>query len=124
MRVRHLAVATGVAVLVSITTGDASTSRLKVEVSPRFSSAPSVVRVRAIVTPSEQNRALRIEADSDSYYRSSLIQLDGVDAPAVTETTLKDLPGGEYSVTVTLLESDGHRTTEQRTVLVMPRPGR
>jgi hypothetical protein len=104
--------------LVSAASGDATDARLRIDVTPRVSTAPAVVRVRAIVTPDAANRALRIVADSGTFYRSSLVPLDGANAAAVTETTLKNLPGGEYEVTVTLVEANGRRTMDRRQIMV------
>jgi hypothetical protein len=94
--------------------GDATENRLRVEVRPRFSTAPAVVRIRAIVAPDATNRALHIVVDSDSFYRSSLVPLDGANAAAITETLLKNLPGGEYEVTVALIGGDGRHIVDRR----------
>jgi hypothetical protein len=104
--------------LVGAASGDATETRLRIDVTPRVSAAPAVVRVRAIVTPDAANRALQIVADSGSFYRSSLVPLDGASAAAVTETVLKNLPGGEYEVSVTLVEADGRRTIDRRQIMV------
>ena len=50
-----------------------ATDRLKIDVSPRISAAPAVVRIRATVTPSSENRGLKIVADSGDYLRSSFV---------------------------------------------------
>ena len=65
-----------------------------------FSASQSWPRSRAIVTPDAANRALYIVVDSGSYYRSSMVFLDGANAAAVTDTTLRNIPGGDYEVTV------------------------
>ena len=103
----------------TVAAGDAADNRLRIEVSPRVSSAPAVFRIRAIVTPDAANRALHIVVDSGAYYRSSMVPLDGANAAAVTETTLKNIPGGDYEVTVALVDSEGRaRTTDRREVMV------
>jgi hypothetical protein len=104
--------------MLGVTSGDAAETRLRIEVSPRISSAPAVVRIRAIVAPDAANRALHIVADSGSFYRSSMVPLDGANAAQVTETTLKNLPGGEYEVTVALVDTNGGRTSDRRQVMV------
>jgi hypothetical protein len=107
----------------TVASGDAADSRLRIEVSPRISAAPAVVRIRAIVTPDAANRALHIVVDSDSYYRSSMVPLDGANAAAVTETTLKNIPGGDYEVSVALVDAFGRpRTTDRREVTVSSTP--
>ena len=57
-------------------------------------------------------------AESGSYYRSSMVPLDGANAAAITEMTFKNLPGGEYEVTVVLVEAGGRRTSDRRQVMV------
>ena len=79
--------------------------------------------VRAYVTPSSDNRWLRIEADSGSFYRSSEVQLDGDKAPTLTEFRLNSLPSGEYTVMAALIDSKGDETVVRRTALVLSRFG-
>ena len=101
----------------------AATEKLSLRVTPNVSSAPSNVIVKATVAKSAENRSLRIEADSGSFYRSSDIQLDGDKAPAVTEIRLSNLPSGEYAVSAVLRTSLGEETVVRRTVIVLSRFG-
>lgn len=99
--------------------GSAADDRLRIEVTPRISQAPAQVRIRAIVTPSAENRGLRVIADSGEFFRSSYLPLDGADAAPITDTSFKNLPGGEYEVSVTLVDSQGHATyVDRRTIMV------
>jgi hypothetical protein len=99
--------------------GNAGDSRLRIEVTPHISQAPAQVRIRAHVTPSAENRGLRIVADSGDFFRSSYVELDGAAAAPITEASFKDLPGGDYQVTVTLVDAGGHATSvDRRTVMV------
>jgi hypothetical protein len=118
MRLRYITLCFATTSLLGVISGDATESRLRIEVTPRVSAAPAMVRVRAIVTPDASNRALQIVADSGSFYRSSMVPLDGANAAMVTETTIKNLPGGDYDVTVTLVEADGKRRVDHRSVMV------
>jgi hypothetical protein len=118
MRFRDVILGSAIITILGVASGDATESRLRIEVSPRISSAPAAVTIRAIVKPDAANRGLQIVADSESYFRSSTISLDGANAAAVTETRLKNLPGGEYEVTVVLFEADGQRTVDRRQVMV------
>ena len=104
--------------------GSAADGRLRIEVSPRVSQAPAEVRIRAIVSPSAENRGLRIVADSGEFFRSSYLTLDGADAAPITETSFKNLPGGEYEVTVTLVNSQGHATNVDRLTITVMSSGR
>jgi len=118
MRFRNVALFVATITLLSVASGDATENRLRIEVSPRVSTAPAAVRVRAFVTPDSANRALEISADSDSFYRRSLVPLDGVNAAAMTEMVFKNLPGGEYEVIVALVAANGGRTVDKREVTV------
>jgi hypothetical protein len=92
---------------------------LQVRISPAMSAAPAFIRVHATVKPHEANRALEIAADSGTFFRSSLVQLDGSRAPVATDSYLKNLPAGTYEVTVTLVTATGPRSTQRRTVIVV-----
>jgi mRNA-degrading endonuclease toxin of MazEF toxin-antitoxin module len=107
------------AILIAATGGQSATERLTLRVTPNVSNAPSTVVVKATVEKNAANRYLEIEADSGTFYRSSAIQLEGDRAPLVTEISLKDLPGGEYTVVAVLRDNMGGRTTVRRTVLVL-----
>src|SRR5688572_4054385 len=104
--------------------GSAADGRLHIEVTPRISQAPAQVRIRAIVTPSAENRGLRVTADSGEFFRSSYLTLEGADAAPITETSFKNLPGGEYQVTVTLADSQGHATNVDRRTIMVTSAGR
>ena len=118
MRLRDMILCSATMTILGAASGDATESRLRIEVSPRISSAPAVVTIRAIVKPDAANRGLQIVADSESYFRSSMVSLDGANAAPITETRLKNLPGGEYDVTVVLFDADGRRTVDRRQVMV------
>ncbi|MGH9204364.1 MAG: hypothetical protein ACRD2A_24310, partial [Vicinamibacterales bacterium] len=65
------------------------------------------------------NRLLEITADSSDFYRSSTINLEGAQAPRTTEVALKNLPGGEYTISAVLVDELGRRSTARRSVLVL-----
>ena len=118
MRLRNTVLCFVILTAVSVASGGAAEDRLRIDVSPRMSVAPAVVRIRATVTPDAANRALQIVAESGAYYRSSMVPLDGANAAAITEMTLKNLPGGDYDVTVVLVDADGRRTFDRRQITV------
>jgi hypothetical protein len=100
-----------------------ATEKLSLRVTPNVSSAPSNVIVKATIAKNAANRWLSIEADSGTFYRSSAIQLDGDNAPTVTEIRLSNLPSGEYNVSAVLKNNLGEETTVRRTVIVLSRFG-
>ena len=118
MRLRHLGFTVVAVAILGAAAGVATEDRLRIEVAPPISPAPAVVRVRAIVAPDALNRALQIVVESGDYYRSSLFPLDGANAPLVTETMFKNLPGGEYVVDVVLMDANGHQVSDRRQILV------
>ncbi len=71
-----------------------------ITVSPKASFAPATVIVRARVEHDSRNRAMCLELDG-GLYRSSCWEIDG-DSPLVTEQVYRDLPGGTYTVRLTI----------------------
>ena len=63
-----------------------------------FFSAPATIPITIAVEPSADNRVLVVEADSEDYYRSSAIELDGENEKRLHSVWLKSLPAGEYVV--------------------------
>jgi len=125
MRMRNTLVLFVATALLGVVPGNAADGRLRIEVTPRISNAPAQVRVRAIVAPSAENRGLQVVADSPDYYRSSYLPLDGDNAALITETSFKNLPGGEYEISVTLLDAHGHAAmVDRRLVMVTSTGGR
>src|SRR5258708_1095330 len=83
--------------------------RLTIAVSPLQSFAPTNLTVRIHVAPDVDNRALEVTAESGEYFRSSLIPLDGKEAPRTIAVELRGLPGGDYQVRGTLIHNAGRR---------------
>ena len=107
--------------LLSIASTVNSGERLTIAVSPMHSFAPTTLTVRVHVTPDAANRAVEVAADSDTYYRSSRIQLDGKDAPTTIVLEFRDVPGGDYEVSAILIDSAGQgRASVRQRVQVIP----
>jgi hypothetical protein len=79
----------------------------------QVSLAPSVVRIGGSVRctirvePKEANRLLRVSIDGARYYTSSERQLEGESSRATYVFWWRDLPGGEYKITVRVDGNDG-----------------
>ena len=98
-----------------------ASERLAIAVSPRQSFAPASLVVRVHVTPDVANRTLEVVAESEDYYRSSRIQLDGDGAPATSLLEFRSLPGGDYDVRAILIDNTGHqRASAREHVIVFP----
>ena len=87
---------------------------LAVKVSPAVCFAPANLIVRATVESNASNRAVEIVAESDDFYRSSELQLDGDRAPRTTMFEFRSLPPGMYEVRAILYGSDGDARAEVR----------
>jgi hypothetical protein len=46
------------------------------------------------------------------------VPLDGAEAASITVTSFKNLPGGEYDITVTLVGADGDEAMDRRSIMV------
>jgi hypothetical protein len=94
---------------------------LRIAVSPAQSFAPSNLNIRARVVPNPENRALVIVAESEDFYRSSQIALEGERAPATIMFEFRGVPPGEYLVSGVLTDSAGHRRAiAEQKVRVIP----
>ena len=82
-------------------------ARLSMKVSPAVAFAPANLTMRATIVPDSRNRMLQIVAESDDYYRSSDVQLDGERAPRTTLVQFKSVPGGVYEVSAMLKGQGG-----------------
>jgi len=87
---------------------------LTVTVYPAVSMAPANIRVEARIEADAANRAVEISADSQNFFRSSIIPLDGANAPRTNVFEFRGLPGGRYEVTAVLLGDNGERRSLQR----------
>lgn len=123
MTTRFLSAAVILSGILAASASTLANEKLKLQVSPNVSSAPGTVVVKAIVEKDADNRWLRIEADSDEFFRSSDIELDGDKAPLVTELRLSNLPSGDYTVMAVLRNSSGQETIVRRTAIVLARFG-
>ena len=85
----------------------AAPDELTLRLTPRFVSAPGYLRSLIRVAPHEANRVLRVEIDSESYYRSSDIQLEGASAPMSHFVDWKEVPAGKYSLIVSVIGASG-----------------
>lgn len=87
---------------------------ITVSVSPAMSAEPANICVRVMVAPDSANRAIEIEAESATYYRSSEVSLDGDKAARSTTFDYRELPAGDYEVRGTLLGQNGHTRAVSR----------
>jgi hypothetical protein len=86
--------------------------QLAMKVAPNLAVEPASVSITATVEPDAENRAIEVVAESPDFYRSSLMSLDGENAPRTTSVTFRGLPSGQYRVQTVLWGANGRvRTT-------------
>ena len=105
--------------LVASAPGLTAKDKISLRVTPAVSRAPAYVNVITQIERDPANRSLQITAESAEFYRSSTINLEGEQAPRVTEVSFKSLPSGDYRISAVLIDNQGHRTVAQGTVLVV-----
>jgi hypothetical protein len=97
------------------------TENLRMSVSPTLSTQPAVIRVRVSIEPSDENRFIRIAAESADYFRSSEVEIDGASASRISQFEYRGLPAGDYIVRGLLIGRDGKsRGTTEYMVTVTP----
>ena len=109
----------GILLIVSTLPADAG-ERMILKVSPAVAFAPAHLIVRAFVEADADNRAIAVIAESEDFYRSSEIQLDGDHAPRTNTFEFRSLPPGTYNVKAMLIGRGSEpRATLQQQVNVM-----
>ena len=81
--------------------------RMTLKVSPSVAFAPANLIVRATIPADTGNRAVEIVAESEEFYRSSMIELEGDKAPRTSMFEFRSLPPGTYEVRAKLFGVDG-----------------
>jgi hypothetical protein len=92
------AVILGAAIVAAAAPIRASGDRLALRVSPTVSFAPANLVVRATVEANAENRSIEVVAESEEFYRSSQMPLEGDRAPRTTQFEFRSLPTGSYQV--------------------------
>jgi len=87
---------------------------LSIRVTPAVSFAPANLIVRATIESNAANRSVQIVAESEDFYRSSEIQLDGDSAPRTSMFEFRSLPPGTYEVRAVLYGTTGDPRAEVR----------
>jgi hypothetical protein len=99
----------------------AANQPLRVSVTPDLVSEPARVTVQVLVEPHAENRAIEIVAESEGFYRSSYVELEGDRAARYTVVRYRDLPAGTYEIRGVLRGSNGReRAVDRRRLTVLP----
>ena len=78
-----------------------------IRLSPSVAFAPANLVVKAIVEANKDNRSIEIVAESEDFYRSSEVSLDGERAPRTNLVQFRSLPTGAYLVRAVLRGAGG-----------------
>jgi hypothetical protein len=90
---------------------------VSLRVTPSVGFAPANLIVRATVDSNKDNRAIEIIAESEDFYRSSEMSLDGDRAPRVTMMQFKSVPEGEYHVRAVIKGVSGRQLAQADTTV-------
>lgn len=82
---------------------------LTVRVNPLFAIEGSPVQAMVRVARHSDNRMLQITVDSENYYQSSEIQLDGDSAAVTHYLPMHSLPAGDYAFLAVVYGTHGER---------------
>jgi hypothetical protein len=97
---------------------------MRMQVSPAVARAPADLVVRVSVAAAADNRSLQVIAECPEFYRSSEVQIDGLDAPSLNVFEFRNLPQGDYTITGVLTGANGRRARAVRIAKVAPPFGR
>ena len=79
--------------------------------------APGDIIVQAFIDPDVRNRGVQVIVDSQDFYASSTLQLEGARAARTQQVRFRHVPAGQYLIRVTLWGSDGERARHVTTVV-------
>lgn len=86
----------------------------KMSVSPQQSFAPANLFVRLGIEPNAVNRVVEVVAESEEFYRSSQVTLEGDRGPRTVMLQFRNLPGGTYQVSGRVTDDRGHEVAYAR----------
>ena len=94
---------------------------VRLQVSPTMYEKNDLV-VQVLIQRDEANEAMRVTAESSTYFASSEMELEGGYAPRVKVVRFRDLPSGFYEVTGTVYDAKAKVKGQARvSVLVYPK---
>jgi hypothetical protein len=92
---------------------------LQIRVSPAQSMAPANLFIRVSIEPNSINRTVFVEAESDDYYRSSEVALEGEDGPRTVVLQFRSVPGGHYQIRGSVGDARGRQVATARQDVVV-----
>ena len=100
--------------------GSAGSAKDNVEIrlNGRFFAEPATVQLIVAVEPNAENRRLRVEADGDSMYRSTEIDLAGDKEQRLHTVQFKNLSAGGYTLRAQVLSTSSIRSQAEQEIMV------
>ena len=96
---RTVIITTVILVLAALSTPQSPAKELvAIKVRGYYFAAPATVPMVVAVEPAARNRMLVVEADSDDYFRSSAIELEGENEKRLHTVEFRSLPAGTYEI--------------------------
>ena len=110
-----------VVVVPRITTRLHAEDFVQLHVSPVLSDHGDMT-VQVLVTRDAENQWMKVTAESESYYSSSEMELEGEYSPRVKVIRFRGVPAGWYEVTGTVFDHRQHvKGLARRSVMVFPK---
>lgn len=111
---------TALAAALVASTGAAGSAKENVEIriTGHYFAEPATVQLIVAVEPSAENRTLRVEADGDSMFCSTEIQLAGDREQRLHTISFKNLSAGGYTLRAQVLSTDKVRSQAQQEIMV------
>jgi hypothetical protein len=104
-------------VALSGTSGSAK-DNVEIRLNGRFFAEPATVQLIVAVEPNADNRRLRVEADGDSMYRSTEIDLAGDKEQRLHTVEFKNLSAGGYTLRAQVLSNETVRSQAEQEIMV------
>ena len=89
-----------------------------------YYSEPATVQITVAVEPAANHRALVIEADGESYFRSSALTLSGETDKRLHSVEFKNLPAGTYTLRAQVRSAEEVLATATQDLVVTGMGGR
>jgi hypothetical protein len=94
---------------------------LTLKVSPMQSFAPANLYIRVSIEPSANNRLVTVVAESEDFFRSSDIALEGDEGPRTVIVEFRSVPEGRYEIRGAVGDAQGREVASTRqNIFVLP----
>ena len=99
-------------------TSGSAKDNVEIRLNGRFFAEPATVQLIVAVEPNAENRRLRVEADGDSMYRSTEIDLAGDKEQRLHTVEFKNLSAGGYTLRAQVLSTSSIRSQAEQEIMV------